>query len=122
MDYKLINPEYLESVTGGEISIISELVDMFKEQVIEIHAEMKLYYSERDYKQVGLLAHKAKSSVAIMGMSELADMLKTLEYSAKTGLIPEMYELYINKFYDDTQAAVIELDDYLSKMTSRASL
>jgi len=114
MDYKLINPEYLESVTGGEVSIIAELVDMFKEQVVEIHAEMKLSYSERDYKQLGLLAHKAKSSVAIMGMSELADMLKTLEYSAKADLIPEMYEVYINRFYDDSQAAIIELDEYLS--------
>jgi len=118
MNYKLINTEYLESVTGGEISIITELVNMFKEQVIEIHTEMKTSYSERDYKQLGMLAHKAKSSVAIMGMSALADMLQTFEYSAKSDLIPEMYEVYINRFYDDTQAAVIEFDEYLSKMTS----
>ena len=114
MDYKLINPEYLESVTGGEISIITELVNMFKEQVVEIHTEMKSFYSEHDHKQLGMLAHKAKSSVAIMGMSELEDMLKTFEYSAKSGLIPEMYELYINKFYDDSQAAIVELEEYLS--------
>ena len=113
MDYKLINTEYLESVAGGEISIITELVDMFKEQVIEIHTEMKSLYSQREYRQLGMLAHKAKSSVAIMGMSELADMLKTFELSAKAGESTEMYESYINRFHDDTKVAVSELDDYL---------
>ena len=116
MDYKFINPEYLESVTGGEISIVTELVDMFKEQVVEIHAEMESLYSQNEHRQLGLLAHKAKSSVAIMGMSALADMLKAFELSAKAGEGSEMYETYINKFHDDTQAAVIELDEYLSKM------
>ena len=115
MDYKLINPEYLESVTGDEISIITELVNMFKDQVIEISTEMKSLYAKNEHKLLGMLAHKAKSSVAIMGMAELADTLKTFELSAKASQNTEMYETYINKFYDDTKAAVSELDDYLSK-------
>ena len=32
MDYKFINMEYLDSVSGGDQSIIVELVGMFKEQ------------------------------------------------------------------------------------------
>ena len=118
MDYKFINTEYLESVTGGEISIITELVNMFKEQVIEIHTEMESLYSQHEYLKLGLLAHKAKSSVAIMGMSALADVLKTFELSAKASQNIEMYESYINKFYDDTKAAVTELDDYLAKCSN----
>jgi HPt (histidine-containing phosphotransfer) domain-containing protein len=118
MNYKLINTEYLESVTGGEISIIAELVNMFKEQVIEIHTEMESLYSQHEYRQLGLLAHKAKSSVAIMGMSALADMLKTFELSGKAGENTEMYESYIKRFYDDTKIAVSELDDYLVKCSN----
>ena len=114
MDYKLINPEYLEAVSGGDISIITELVNMFKEQVVEFNAEMKALYSSHEYRQLGLLAHKAKSSVAIMGMDELADVLKTLELTAKDGQNIDMYESYINKFCVDTTAAVSELDDYLN--------
>ena len=115
MDYEFINLEYLESVSGGDISVITELVDMFKEQVVEVYAEMKSLYSGQEYKQLGMLAHKAKSSVAIMGMSALADMLKDFELSAKASQNREMYESYINRFYDDTKAAVSELDDYMSK-------
>ena len=118
MDYKFINTEYLESVTGGEISIITELVNMFKEQVIEIYTEMESLYTQNEYRQLGLLAHKAKSSVAIMGMSALADMLKTFELSGKASENIEMYESYIKRFHDDTKAAVIELDDYLVKCSN----
>jgi HPt (histidine-containing phosphotransfer) domain-containing protein len=118
MDYKLINPEYLESVAAGEISIITELVNMFKEQVIEFHTEMESLYSQHEYRQLGLLAHKAKSSVAIMGMSALADMLKTFELSAKASQNTEMYESYIKRFHDDTKVAMIELDDYLVKCSN----
>ena len=114
MDYKLINPEYLESVAGGDFSIITELIEMFREQVVEIYEEMKSYYLQNEYTQLGLLAHKAKFSVSIMGMADLADMLKTLEHSSKENLNTEMYESYISRFFTDTKAAIVELDDYLS--------
>ncbi|MDR2886676.1 MAG: Hpt domain-containing protein [Bacteroidales bacterium] len=115
MNYNFIDPEYLESVTGNDISVITEIVNMFKCQIAEFHEEMKLLYSKNEYRELGLLAHKAKSSVAIMGMSALADMLKAFELSAKESRNAETYEAYIDRFYADTQAAVSELNDYLSK-------
>ena len=72
MDYKFINTEYLDSVSGGDSEIIKELVILFKDQSFEIYIEMKKLLAEKNYKSLGLLAHKAKSSVAIMGMNDLA--------------------------------------------------
>ena len=115
MNYKLINPDYLESSVGNDISIITELINMFREQVVEIYEEMKLNFSKGEYYQLGMLSHKAKFSIALMGMTDLADMLKTFELSAKESLNVEMYESYIERFYTDAKAAVLELDDYLSK-------
>ena len=39
---------------------------------MEIYNEMKSLLAAKNYLHLGLLAHKAKSSVAIMGMKELA--------------------------------------------------
>ncbi len=69
MDYKFINMEYLDSVSGGDTSIINEIVVLFKEQSVEIYDEMKSLLESKNYISLGLLAHKAKSSVAIMGMT-----------------------------------------------------
>ena len=113
MDYKFINTEYLDSVAGGDNETIREIVNMFKGQVIEFHNEMKSFLVQKDYQSRGMLAHKAKSSVAIMGMNDLATMLKTFELQAKEGKEPEQYQAYIDRFRDDTAEAVKELDDLL---------
>ena len=113
MEYKFINTEYLESVSGGDPETICEIVNMFREQVVEMHTEMVALYNNRNYKSLGLLAHKAKSSVSIMGMEELAAILKTLELQAREEKEIHLYESYIERFRADTEAAVAELDDLL---------
>jgi HPt (histidine-containing phosphotransfer) domain-containing protein len=116
MNYKFINTDYLNSVSGGDPDISREIISMFREQSVEIHNEMVLNFSAKNYQYLGQLAHKAKSSVAIMGINELAAMLKTFELQAKNGSESELYESYILRFKSDTDAAVIELEDYLTKL------
>lgn len=115
MDYKFINTEYLDSVAGGDPDIKRELVTMFREQTIELFNDMKLHFSSKNYVLLGQLAHKAKSSVAIMGMNDLAAMLKTFELQAREGKESQLYESYILRFKTETDAAVIELEDFISK-------
>jgi HPt (histidine-containing phosphotransfer) domain-containing protein len=114
MDYKFINMEYLDSVSGGDPGIIKEIVIIFKEQSVEIYNEMRSLLASKNYTSLGLLAHKAKSSVAIMGMSEMANMLKTFELQAKEGKEPQLYEHYLERFKGETEAAIRELDDLIS--------
>jgi len=114
MDYKFINTEYLDSVSGGDHEIIKEIVSMFREQVVEMYNEMKTLLADKNYSSLGMLAHKAKSSVAIMGMNDMAEILKTFESDAREGKNSELYESYISRFRDDTEAAVKELDDLVN--------
>ncbi len=119
MDYKYINTEYLDSVSGGDSEIFIEIVTMFKEQVVEFHNEMISLLSRKDYYTLGLLAHKAKSSVAIMGMKDLAVMLKSFELQAKEGKEIDKYESYVSRFRKDTDEALKELDDLISNMQKK---
>jgi HPt (histidine-containing phosphotransfer) domain-containing protein len=115
MDYKFINMEYLDSVSGGDPEIIHEIAIMFRDQSIEIYNEMVSRFSLKEYAFLGQLAHKAKSSVAIMGMNDLALMLKTFELQAKEGKESELYESYIERFKTETDAAVKELEIFIDK-------
>lgn len=114
MDYKFINTEYLDSVSDGDPEITRELVKMFREQTVEIFNDMKLHFASKNYILLGQLAHKAKSSVAIMGMNDLATMLKAFELQAKEGKESHLYESYILRFKTETDAAVIELEDLIT--------
>ena len=120
MEYRFINTEYLESVSGGDPETICEIVDMFREQVGEIHSEMVGLFNDRNYKSLGLLAHKAKSSVSIMGMDELAVLLKTFELQAREESEVQLYESYIERFRSDTEAAITELDDLVRKYINKS--
>lgn len=116
MDYKFINTEYLNSVSGGDRDITYEIIKMFTEQTVEVYGEMKSLNGSGKYHLLGLLAHKAKSSVAIMGMNDLALMLKIFEIQAKESQETDKYEAYIERFKADTDSAIIELNDYKSKI------
>jgi HPt (histidine-containing phosphotransfer) domain-containing protein len=116
MDFKLINTEYIESVSGGDHEIIRELVKMFGEQMAEISFEMKSLLNKKEYLTLGSLAHKAKSSVAIMGMNDLAALLKKFELQTKENQDPDNYEMYISRFEQDTRGAVIELEEYIKNL------
>jgi len=111
MNYNYINPEYLDSVSDGNAEIIAELVGMFRNQVAETVIEMRALLEKKDFYSLGLLAHKAKSSVLIMGMNDLGALLKTFELQAKDGTAADQYESYINRFDHDTREAVKELED-----------
>jgi HPt (histidine-containing phosphotransfer) domain-containing protein len=116
MDYKFINPAYIESVSGGDTETIRELVTIFSEQVPEFSKEMKSLLEKGDFFNLGQLAHKAKSSVAIMGMEDLAVMLKKFELDAKVNKDPYNYATYVTRFESETKEALAELGEYLSKL------
>lgn len=115
MSFRYIKTEYLEMVTGSDAGLIKELVCIFREQVDEFNSEMKKLYNEKNYAALGELAHKAKSSVAIMGMDDLAAMLKTFELDAKDGKDIRLYESYIERFENETRGALAELDTLVNK-------
>jgi HPt (histidine-containing phosphotransfer) domain-containing protein len=120
MNYKFINTEYLDSVSGGDYEIVREIIELFKEQAIEIYNDMNLLLSEKDFHSLGMLAHKAKSSVSIMGMSNLADLLKTFELEARAGKDPDKYGSYIARFGEETKSAITELDDYINNRVKKS--
>lgn len=108
-----VNVSYIEEVCGGDKEIITEMVEIFRTQVPEIIEEMWSLYRDGEYFNLGLIAHKAKSSVAIMGMENLAIKLKELELKGKAGEDKHLYEDYINNFTMQTREALAELDEYL---------
>lgn len=111
MEYKYINTEYLENVAGGDLEMIREIVDMFREQSDEAYGQMLSLLESGDYNNLGLLAHKVKSSVAIMGMSDLASMLKKFELDAREGKDTASYKSYIQRYREETTLAIHELED-----------
>lgn len=107
---------YLTSMSGGSSEVIKEMITIFNEQAKEYIIDMQKFLDEKNYTSLGKLAHKAKSSVAIMGMNELAADLKTLEINAKEETNIDTYPAIVEKFITQTKLAIAELDDIASTL------
>ena len=105
-----IDLSYLKSVTDGDEELIKELVDIFKTQVPEYLVEFNEAFEQKDTDALSKIAHKSKSSVAIMGLSELANKLSELEGKAKDGDFSEDFRTYITDFEKQCNEAIVELD------------
>ncbi|MFH0762085.1 MAG: Hpt domain-containing protein [Bacteroidota bacterium] len=103
--------EYLESMSLGN-EMIAEMIDLFVQQVPEFTEGLATLLAGGDFPSLGALAHKAKSSVAAMGMNSTATDLKTLELTAKAGEQRENYPILVQRFIDQVTITVEELTAY----------
>jgi HPt (histidine-containing phosphotransfer) domain-containing protein len=103
-------------MSAGNKDLVLEMIEIFKSQVAEFTIEMEKYLEDQEYELLGRLAHKAKSSISIMGLNDLAVELKTFENLAKSGQDIEKYPDFIERFKRETQEAVDELDDVASNI------
>jgi HPt (histidine-containing phosphotransfer) domain-containing protein len=106
---------YLNTMSDGNKQIVIEIIELFIEQVKEIGNEMLKNHTAKDYESLSRLAHKAKSTVSIVGMHALLNHLIEFELITKDGIRKEDYLRYINIFIEETEGAVKELNEYLRK-------
>ncbi len=103
---------YLSSICDGNNSIILEMIELFSIQILEIATEMQHAEKECNYEALSNVAHKAKSTVAIMGMNTLAEKLRELEIMAKEKTNIDSYNNYIEFFIQETTVGIKELIAY----------
>jgi HPt (histidine-containing phosphotransfer) domain-containing protein len=102
---------YLKNMSNGNKDLILEMIGIFKSQVSEFSQDMDEYFRSNQFELLGRLAHKAKSSISIMGLNDLAMELKTFEILAKEGRETEKFPAFIDFFKQETADAVEELDE-----------
>jgi len=82
-NYKLIDLSYLKEMSGNNKDIMHEMVDIFIEQNPEFTEGISTHFKNKQWTNLGAIAHKAKSSVRIMGMIALGDCLEKIEHYSK---------------------------------------
>jgi HPt (histidine-containing phosphotransfer) domain-containing protein len=100
---------YLKTMSGGDSKFIQEMIELFREQIDEYKTVMPDLLRDGRYDDLSKVAHKAKSSVAVMGMTEVAELLKELEILAHGGTNVERYGPMIDEFLEQSQLALKEL-------------
>lgn len=110
------NLNYLNEITGGEAEMTKEFILMFLDQIIEFRDGMNSFLAEKKWKELGELAHKAKSSVMTFGMNDLGHRLKDLQL--KTQRLEDIgsYPAYVDDFIHQMAVAENELKEDMSRL------
>jgi HPt (histidine-containing phosphotransfer) domain-containing protein len=101
---------YLKTMSGGDPRFIREMIDLFREQIEEYKSIMPELLEKGDYDGLSKIAHKAKSSVAVMGMTQVAELLKELEILATERQEVDRYESMVEYFLEQSELAIAELE------------
>ena len=113
---RITNLDYLKEITGNESEITKEFIQMFFDQLPEFRDGMNSYLAEKKCKELGELAHKAKSSVMTFGMNDLGHKLKELQLKTQKLEDINRYPVYVEEFMNVIAQAEAELQDDMSKL------
>jgi len=77
---------------AGDAELFAELVQIFTDQVPQISTDLRSAMAARDSATIGLIAHRLKGSLAVVGACCAATAAQ-VEKSAKTGFSAALLEL-----------------------------
>ncbi len=113
--YNFINLEYLSALSADKVFIRS-MLETFVEQWGILEKSIETAIKNQDNTALGAAIHKAKSSVAIVGMTEDAEKLNILEEDIATNSNTDSYSLRITHFFKRMKNGIDEarlaLNDY----------
>ena len=109
-NFKFINPAHLDSITGGDNKFKQELIDVFVQQMPILAVGLEKALQEKNYAQLGAIAHKTKSSVALMGIESLRLDMATLEKKTKTGEDIDTYAGIVTNFISVSTDVLSEIE------------
>ncbi|MBN1821871.1 MAG: Hpt domain-containing protein [Prolixibacteraceae bacterium] len=115
-ELKITDLSYLKQVSGGEPKFMKEMIRIFSEQVPEFISNMEQHLADKNYIELGREAHKAKSSVIIVGMNEMGSKMKELQLLTEKNEGIERYPDFVNEFKSLCLAAVDELNAYSDEL------
>lgn len=113
---RFTNLNYLNEITGGEAEMTKEFITMFLDQIVEFKEGMNSYLAEKKWKELGELAHKAKSSVMTFGMNDLGHQLKELQLKTQRMEDTGSYSVYVANFMYQMDVAATELKEEMNKL------
>jgi len=101
-EYKHIDMGYLNDLALGSNDFIIEMLESFRATTPKSIQTMKDCVNNNDWKKIGGLAHKLKTSYSFMGMDNMVTLSKTLQDLGMAGentteipnMINEMDEAY----------------------------
>ena len=103
----------LNELFGGNQQMINEIVMLFLEQAPRHIEEMQESHQQQNFDLLGIVAHKAKSSVVMLGLNELASKLSKIEKDTRDRKNYDGLEALLNEALDEYKIVFDQFKNFL---------
>jgi two-component system, sensor histidine kinase len=109
--FKWVDLTYIHSIGQGDGKFQNDLLRIFKEQLPIFINDLVVQLNNSDYQTLAATAHKAKSSVALLGVTKLQHSMEQLELKAKAQIDTHTFKPIIDEFIDIANQVLDEIKD-----------
>ncbi|MBA3972252.1 MAG: Hpt domain-containing protein [Bacteroidetes bacterium] len=106
---KYIDLTYLTELSNGSEEFIDKMIGIFIEQAPEAIGNLETHLQSKNWQGLKATAHKMKSSISIMGITELEAVVTELEANSEKEINSEKAPELVKKIKEVTEAAIEEL-------------
>ncbi|OQY05684.1 MAG: hypothetical protein B6I20_00665 [Bacteroidetes bacterium 4572_117] len=107
----MINLNYLKVNTDNDVTMITALLEMYKSQIQVQKLGLQKAFDEKNWGELGEVAHKAKNSFQIVGMQDEANNLQQLEILCQKEQDIHLYKDFLDRFIVACDNSVKEIED-----------
>ncbi|MFZ9954763.1 MAG: response regulator [Flavobacteriales bacterium] len=105
----MLDVNYLKNISEGNDEFVKEMLGIFYEDTPPLIKKLQEAVQEHDYKRIMQLAHKYRSPLALLGLKELEESMKLIEYKAKQENDIEIIREEVNKSVVLTEKVLSEV-------------
>lgn len=111
-----VNMDKLLEVAGGDTMFVGMLLGQMTNTLPEAFANLKKHLEAQDWPQLKAAAHKTKSTFAYLGLEDMRELFKQIEYSARDEEGLDELPGKINKAVTEGEEIVVELKEIIANL------
>lgn len=105
-----VDLNYLQEVAGNDSDFIQEMIQTFLRKNVEYVAEMESCFHAKNWEELGNIAHKAKSSYAMLGIYAMQIVAALIEQLCNNQPNELLIEQYIGQIQELSKHAAAEFN------------
>jgi len=106
---KLYNLAMVEAISGGDQEFVKRMLQLFLDTMPEALRDMRACVQHERWEALGKLAHKLKSTIDSMGITQLKQVVRNIENNGKAGSNMEEMPAIVDKLIDIMQACMMQV-------------
>ncbi|MEZ4777538.1 MAG: Hpt domain-containing protein [Bacteroidia bacterium] len=111
-----INLTHLKSIIGDDNEFVIEILEMIQNQSPGVVADMEVLLENHDYRALGEVAHKYKSSINILGNPVLSGMIREIENTAIDAPNQDVLQNLVQEFRETCDSLLQVIENELQQL------